>query len=1158
MAIVPISTVQYLALMACILCLHTYGASANESSNKPKYTTHPLLYYTPDEVQGLQLKALTTHAKIANILKDTTKSWLEKPDTILPPKDYKTFGSKWNEIYGNNLAAVAFYCVLFPEDREALSFTLKYMDIMVNLPKWQVIAIPDDEVPVAHSLTGFTTAYDMLYSVLDSSRRKLYLQRIVNVTKEFYDFAKYRSWGKFYLQNHVATNYLALIHGALVASAHYPPAIEWLEYGKVNFEKSMKLLNHIVDGSLDEGVAYGSYTSRSVTQYIFLALRHFDIDHTQEWWIKQHYWFFYNTILPRFQRTVGIADSNNNWFYGPESQLVFLDTYVLKNGYGNWLANEIRQHRETNFRTKLVPAPSQIMCTIHTEFIWYDARLGKTAPPQSGRPNLHTFSDWGVVTFSHVHPKMDTDTFLAFKSGKLHGRGIFDVVQRDMYSSWVKGWRSFNPGHEHPDQNTFVFAPGGQLFITDRLYSTKYTYLNNVWSFAPSPTSQCLEPWEGQLGECTKWLNWRKPEASKYGGDVIMASLDSSLVFTSGEAVGAYNEAMKLKSVYRSLMLVNHQVLVVLDHIETKSVSPIFQASTFFHNLVASFEHDQFNGKYSGVKINTEKGPLRMYWIMDSGSSPKAKLDTLPQEHTSQFQPGPTNFVNITMELSQRSTRVAYVLLGHRAQLTEFDFIESTNSGVKLSVKIPRQNFEISIATDHSNPISRHQLLGFPGFASLKIQNSKLIKFGFNDTATTAYKESDESIKWFNTVNLSLGFTMSACVVLYLLKGRLRLKLHRRSKVVLTCFMLVWLLVIGQLAVQCSRSSCFLINTSPKRSIVGLGGSADILPSVVITALPGSGAELIGWLFYNNPDVAYVQAPSDIVTLPKMNKFKMNPFADACMWSYDDLAAHPETRTWIQLLRQNLPTFVSDVVLDDKPNQWRKRKLLEDAKGRNKDKKAGGKRKKREEPKPEVIYKEYTNRDLYDHIVKYPNAQTVLHFTSGSWGLKLPWLHGILGHNLCAIHVVRDPRSWVGTFLRNNMALYKELNVQQEINQIFEQADEYCIPRGRYAEEYDKLKERLIHLKDSAPHLLLAWLWSANTQAVLRTVTSLPERNSRLVRFEDLVNNGENTANLIYKFIGKTIVALMKSRVMYKPNLHFSKGKINETEICASNLLHRG
>ena len=1107
----PVYIVQYFSLTTAIFFLQC-GQSAATDLPKPKFDTHPMLYYSSDDVEGLQLKALTTHGKIADILKDAAHKMLTNQEHYLPPKEYEKFGGRWNEIYGNNLPPLALHCVLFPEDREALAFAIKYMDAMMNLPKWQVIAIPDDEVPVAHSLTGFTTAFDMLYPHLDSTRRKTFAQRIVDETKAFYDFAKYRSWGKFYLQNHVATNYLALIQGSLVASLHYEPAKEWLSFAIEKFEKTMKLLEHVVDGSLDEGVAYGSYTSRSVTQYVFLALRHLDIDHTNSFWLKQHFWFYFNTILPKFKRTVGIADSNNNWFYGPESQLVFIDAYVLKNGHGNWLANEIRENRvrERDTKTLLAPAESQKWCTIHTEFIWFDATLGKATPLQSGKPNLHVFSDWGVVTYSRVSPKIDTDTFLAFKAGKVHGRGIFDVVQRNMYSSWVKGWSSFNPGHEHPDQNTFVFAPGGQLFITDRLYASKFSYLNNVWSFAPSPTSECLQPWEGQLGECSKWLGWRKPSASKYGAELVTVSYNNGMVFTSGEALDAYSGAMKLVSVYRSLLLVNAQMLVIVDHIETDSLSPLTHYSTFFHNFLTSFQPDTFKDHLSGVKLLTDAGDLRMFWVSDTGSSPKAELQMLPKEHKSQYQPGPTNYVNVTMEITRRTTRVAYVLLGHRAAaITDFEFVESTRHGAKIQLKSSRQTYEVSIATKHDDPVKRQQYLGYPGFASVKLRDDRVIKFGVNTTVPAEQRQANEAnSKWFNTVNLSLGFTMSVCVALYLMKGRLHLKLHRRSKVILTTILLIWLLVMAQFAINCSRSSCFMLDQTPKRSFIGLGGTSEILPSVVITALPGSGAELIGWLFYNNPDVAYVQTPSDIIEPPRRTKFEMNPFVDACLWTYEDLGEYPQHRTWLQLLRQNLPTFISETGLDDERDRWSKRKLLK----ANRDKAV----------EPDVLYKEYTNKDLREHVGNYPNAQTVLHFTSGSWGLKLPWLHGILGNNLRAIHVIRDPRSWIATFLRNDQALYRTLNVQQAIDAMFLQVDTNCATSGRYATEYDNLRGRMGELKSSSSrHLLLAWLWSSNTQALLRTVTSLPESNSRLVRFEDLVGSAENTAGLIYKFIGR-------------------------------------
>ncbi|KAL9974977.1 hypothetical protein ACROYT_G012089 [Oculina patagonica] len=217
----------------------------------------------------------------------------QNPERYLPPSDWKTFASIWNERYGNALTAVAFYCVLNPEDTAARELAVKFMDRLENLPNWRVSAMLHDDVPVAHSLTGMTTAYDFLYPRLNNTQRIRYLKKITNVTREL----------------------------------------------------TLELFNYVVDGSLDEAVPYGTYTTRSLTHYVFLALRHFRVNFTGNHWLKEHFWFLYYTVFSGFRQTPGIGDSNRNWFYGPESQLVFLDNYVLKNGLGNWLAKQIREYK---------------------------------------------------------------------------------------------------------------------------------------------------------------------------------------------------------------------------------------------------------------------------------------------------------------------------------------------------------------------------------------------------------------------------------------------------------------------------------------------------------------------------------------------------------------------------------------------------------------------------------------------------------------------------------------------------------------------------------------------------------------------------------------------------------------------------------------------
>lgn len=81
---------------------------------------------------------------------------------------------------------------------------------------------------------------------------------------------------------------------------------------------------------------------------------------------------FLLTFSQGFQRTVAIADSNYNWFYGPESQLVFLDKFVMRNGSGNWLADQIRRNRVVEGPG--TPSKGQRWCTLHTEFLWYERK----------------------------------------------------------------------------------------------------------------------------------------------------------------------------------------------------------------------------------------------------------------------------------------------------------------------------------------------------------------------------------------------------------------------------------------------------------------------------------------------------------------------------------------------------------------------------------------------------------------------------------------------------------------------------------------------------------------------------------------------------------------------------------------------------------------
>lgn len=64
---------------------------------------------------------------------------------------------------------------------------------------------------------------------------------------------------------------------------------------------------------------------------------------------------------------------------------------------------------------------------------------------------LYYFEDWGVVIYGSVLFVEINRLFFFFKLGKFGGRVIYDIVYRNKYKDWIKGWRNFNVGYEYFD-----------------------------------------------------------------------------------------------------------------------------------------------------------------------------------------------------------------------------------------------------------------------------------------------------------------------------------------------------------------------------------------------------------------------------------------------------------------------------------------------------------------------------------------------------------------------------------------------------------------------------------------------------------------------------------------------------------------------------------
>ncbi|XP_062858524.1 dermatan-sulfate epimerase isoform X2 [Trichomycterus rosablanca] len=354
----------------CVLARRDWDATGGEVPFiGGRLSGHPMLYFGREAVPELRKAGLTTHAHLALQIRQAGEAMLSSPGQFLPPSDPKEFSARWNEIYGNNLCVLALFCLLYPQRTGALGMARQYMERMASQPSWLVRDAPWDEVPMAHSLVGFATAYDFLYEFLSEEEQERYLHVIGNASLYMYEKSSQRGWSFQYLHNHQPTNCVALLTSSLVLMNQgcLQEAYVYIQQVMSIMEKALVVLRSVADGSLYEGVAYGTYSTRSLFQYVHLLQRHFNISHFTHPWFQKHFHFLYSTLLPGFQRSVAIGDSNYNWFYGPESQLVFLDRYIMRNGYANFLAEQIRRYRVQDGPGQ--PARGQKWSTLHTEYI---------------------------------------------------------------------------------------------------------------------------------------------------------------------------------------------------------------------------------------------------------------------------------------------------------------------------------------------------------------------------------------------------------------------------------------------------------------------------------------------------------------------------------------------------------------------------------------------------------------------------------------------------------------------------------------------------------------------------------------------------------------------------------------------------------------------
>ncbi|CAD5124821.1 unnamed protein product [Dimorphilus gyrociliatus] len=656
--------------------IKTYMKGFNRSS---RHLNHPFLFFNVTDVRHLQKSIKSTHKVIFHKLEKAAQRIINNSKVYLPPANIRKFGSEWNEDYGNNLIDLAFYCLLKPNGK-AIAFTKTFIRLMNNIPSWRYTKQLSNDFPIANNMLGFTLAVDFLWNSLTTDERTVYINRIFNTLKEINVNMNKKPWGNDLIQSNSTANIVSVFVTSLFLEKHKPSVRQWRLDCMKKMEYSIKLLEGIGDGTNGESVSSNSLFTKSLTQYIFLINRHFQFKHHfTNRWLRNQLNLFYHTTLPSRDRTICIGDSQLSWLYGPEAQLLFIDTFAMKNGQGTFMAGLIRSERSHSryLRDRLG--------TIFTELLWFDPVLtSKRVSTQI--PNHHIFQDWGVSTYrSHSFFNRHA-THISFKASPPHGHLVSGLANGRI--NWWSGWSHFRPLYEHPNQNSLAIVMNNKTFISHGgFHQNKLTYFENTLVFKYEkgskkfPPRSCTFPWIGQLGECGHFFNFNEKDVVFSQASIVVSRMLKNFVFTSGEAAGAYPKSLGIKRYYRSMITLHPQLILLVDYLGIVNSKVVKHFSAFFNNYEYSFYHSRVL-RYNAAHMKN-KDKYVFYWHSSDGQSPMPTFRT----GKSPYENGkPFSNVNITFSINNLSNYVLYGFLGPSITISKSEIRVGINE-IKIQIE---------------------------------------------------------------------------------------------------------------------------------------------------------------------------------------------------------------------------------------------------------------------------------------------------------------------------------------------------------------------------------------------------------------------------------------------------------------------------------------
>ncbi len=487
--------------------------------------------------------AATSHKPQYQRLLRQARSHLDQ----LPPPEHPSDSITYIGTAALNLG-LAF---LLSEDRAYLECARRWMQTAIAYPHWGKERMPDHDLDAAWLLFGLGLAYDWLKDSLPQPERESLRDKLAWQGQRLYEYALESEggwWSSAYWQNHNWICYGGLATAAYALQDDVAEARCWAERARDNFRRALAYMPE--DGSNYEGPVYWRYGVIWFLIYADLLEQETGEDLHDSDFLRNTFFFRLYLSGPNLVDTANFGDCHDRRSAHTAALYARL-AHLYDIGEAQWLYQHFYRVCEWRREGQEGLVKPGLWAESGLEFLWYDPDIAEK--PLTSLPTQRVFPDLGLLS---ARDSWQPDaTLLAFKCGAPNGSKAWHSGHA---LNKRNGWQTLNPGHDHPDANSFILIRGDDYIAVDDGYAKTKLSANH---------STLLVDGRGQYAEGA-YNAFR--DLDETAGARLEATLAiDNLVYARGEASRAYDPTLNLRQFTREILFLAGDALVIRDTVDS-------------------------------------------------------------------------------------------------------------------------------------------------------------------------------------------------------------------------------------------------------------------------------------------------------------------------------------------------------------------------------------------------------------------------------------------------------------------------------------------------------------------------------------------------------------------------------------------------------------